>query len=48
MRSRRDDIFLATKVNRGSRDGVFAEVQASLVRLETDRVDLVQVHTVNA
>ncbi len=48
MRSRRDDVFLATKVNRRSRNGVLDEVQESLERLETDHVDLVQVHAVNA
>lgn len=47
MRTRRDDIFLATKVNRRSRDGVLDELAESLDRLETDHVDLIQVHAVN-
>jgi aryl-alcohol dehydrogenase-like predicted oxidoreductase len=48
MRSRRDDVFLATKVNRRSKDGVLEEVKESLRRLQTDHVDLVQVHAVSA
>jgi len=48
MSSRRDEVFLATKVNRRSRAGVLDEVQESLDRLQTDHVDLIQVHAVNA
>lgn len=48
MRSRRDEVFLATKVNRRSKAGVLDELKESLRRLQTDHVDLVQVHAVNA
>ncbi len=48
MRSRRDEVFLATKVNRRRKDDVLAEVRESLDRLQTDHVDLIQVHAVNA
>src|SRR5437867_5351297 len=48
MRRRRDEVFLATKVNRRSKQGVLAELRESLDRLQTDRVDLIQVHAVNA
>lgn len=48
MRSRRNEVFLATKVNRRSREGVLDELKASLKRLQTDHVDLVQVHAVSA
>lgn len=48
MRSRRDEVFLATKVNRRSRDGVLDELKESLDKLQTDHVDLIQVHAVNA
>jgi aryl-alcohol dehydrogenase-like predicted oxidoreductase len=48
MRGRRDEVFLATKVNRRSRDGVLAELKESLGRLQTDHVDLIQIHAVNA
>ena len=48
MRSRRDEVFLATKVDRRSKDGVLDEVKESLRKLQTDHVDLIQVHAVNA
>jgi len=48
MQSRRDDVFLTTKVNRRQKDDVLAEVRESLDRLQTDHVDLIQVHAVNA
>src|SRR5215213_7223347 len=48
MRARRDEVFLATKVNRRSKAGVLDELKESLRKLQTDHVDLVQVHAVNA
>ena len=48
MAKRRDEVFLATKINRRSRDGVLDEIKESLNRLQTDHVDLIQVHAVNA
>ena len=48
LRMRRSEVFLATKVNRRSRDGVRDELEGSLRRLQTDHVDLLQVHAVNA
>jgi uncharacterized protein len=48
MRTRRDEVFLATKVNRRSAQGVLREVEESLAKLKTDHVDLIQVHAVNA
>jgi aryl-alcohol dehydrogenase-like predicted oxidoreductase len=48
MRTRRDEVFLATKVNRRSKEGVLAELRESLEKLQTDHVDLIQVHAVNA
>jgi uncharacterized protein len=48
MRARRDEVFLATKVNRRTHDGVLEELQESLEKLQTDHVDLIQVHAVNA
>src|SRR5689334_21932942 len=47
MRTRRDEIFLATKVNRRSKRGVLDELKDSLEKLQTDHVDLIQVHAVN-
>src|SRR5512138_3857982 len=46
MRARRDDVFLATKVNNRSRGKVLDELKQSLDRLKTDHVDLIQVHAV--
>ena len=48
MRARRDEVFLATKVNNRSKDGVLNELKTSLQALQTDHVDLIQVHAVNA
>jgi aryl-alcohol dehydrogenase-like predicted oxidoreductase len=48
MRSRRAEVFLATKVNRRSEAGVLDELRQSLEKLQTDHVDLIQVHAVNA
>jgi len=48
MKSRRDEVFLATKVNKRSRQGALDELKESLRKLQTDHVDLIQVHAVNA
>jgi uncharacterized protein len=48
MRRRRDEVFLATKINRRSKEGVLDELKQSLDKLQTDHVDLIQVHAVNA
>src|SRR4051794_27738177 len=47
MKTRRDEVFLATKVNKRRRDDVLAELRQNLKELQTDHVDLVQVHAVN-
>jgi aryl-alcohol dehydrogenase-like predicted oxidoreductase len=48
MKTRRDEVFLATKINRRSKDGVLDELKESLRKLQTDHVDLIQVHAINA
>lgn len=48
MKTRRDEVFLATKINRRSYKGVLDELHQSLEKLQTDHVDLIQVHAVNA
>jgi aryl-alcohol dehydrogenase-like predicted oxidoreductase len=48
MQTRRDEVFLATKIDHRSRDDVLNEVQQSLEQLRTDHVELIQVHAVNA
>jgi aryl-alcohol dehydrogenase-like predicted oxidoreductase len=48
MRTRWNEVFLATKVNKRSRDGVLDELRQSLQTLQTDHVDLIQIHAVNA
>jgi aryl-alcohol dehydrogenase-like predicted oxidoreductase len=42
----RDRIFLATKTGRRDRESAGREIRASLERLRTDRVDLLQLHAV--
>jgi predicted aldo/keto reductase-like oxidoreductase len=42
----RDRIFLATKTGLRDRDAAWAQVNRSLERLQTDRLDLIQVHAV--
>lgn len=48
VRTRRDEVFLATKVNRRRKSDVLDELKGSLKRLQTDHVDLIQVHAINA
>ncbi len=42
----RDRIFLATKTGERGKDAAWAQINASLERLQTDRVDLLQLHAV--
>ncbi len=42
----RDRIFLSTKTGEHGRDAAWAQINASLERLQTDRVDLLQLHAV--
>ncbi len=42
----RDRVFLATKTGRRDRESAWREINASLERLQTDHVDLLQLHAV--
>jgi aryl-alcohol dehydrogenase-like predicted oxidoreductase len=46
LATRRREVFLATKTGNRSYDGAMREVEASLKRLRTDRLDLLQIHGV--
>lgn len=48
MRSRRAEVFLATKSNKRQQRSILEELEKSLEELQTDHVDLIQVHAVNA
>jgi predicted aldo/keto reductase-like oxidoreductase len=48
MKTRRDEVFLATKINKRRHADVLKELQQNLKELQTDHVDLIQVHAVNA
>jgi len=44
MSERRDEVYLATKGTSRDRSGMAADIEASLKRLRTDRIDCVQIH----
>jgi uncharacterized protein len=46
MKTRRDEVFLATKINKRKRQDVLDEIQQNLKELQTDHVDLVQIHSI--
>jgi len=48
LERRREEIFLATKFEERSYDGVMRQLEQSLKRLKTDRIDLYQVHLVES
>lgn len=46
MKHRRDQVFLATKVDPRTRDEAWQSIEESLERLQTDVIDLIQVHDI--
>ena len=47
LKTRRNEVFVATKTLERDADGAYAEVMASRGRLGIDRIDLIQIHAVN-
>ncbi len=47
IKSRRKEIFLATKIDPRDRDGALRSVEVSLKYLQTDYVDLIQIHSLS-
>ncbi len=48
LETRRKEVFLATKFEARDRDGVMRQLEESLKRLRTDRLDLYQVHLIES
>lgn len=48
LKDRRKDVFMATKFEARTYDGVMRELETSLKRLQTDRLDLYQIHQVQS
>ena len=46
-KNRRKEIFLATKIDPRDRDGALRSLETSLKFLQTDYVDLIQIHSLN-
>lgn len=46
MKSRRNEVFLATKIHRRGYDEGWQKIENSLKRLQTDHIDLIQVHDI--
>jgi len=47
LKKRRNEVFLSTKVSSRNPDEAKAELERSLKRLQTDHIDLYQIHSVN-
>jgi uncharacterized protein len=45
---RRKEVFLATKTSDRTHDGTLRSIEQSLKRLQTDRVDLIQIHGISS
>lgn len=47
MKTRRKEVFLATKTLARDADGAYREIKESLARLQTKQIDTLQIHAVN-
>ena len=47
LRRRRKEVFLATKTGDRTHDGTMRSIEQSLKRLQTDRVELIQIHGIS-
>lgn len=48
METRRDEVFLATKTFARTYDGAMSDLEKSLNNLQTDKIDLWQIHSIDA
>jgi aryl-alcohol dehydrogenase-like predicted oxidoreductase len=48
LKNRRREVFLASKVEERTYDGVMRQLEESLKRLQTDRLDIYQIHQVDS
>jgi aryl-alcohol dehydrogenase-like predicted oxidoreductase len=48
MNTRRDEVFLATKTFARTYDGAMSDLEKSLNNLQTDKIDLWQIHSIDA
>jgi len=48
LKDRRDEVFLSTKLGERTYDGGMRQLEESLTRLQTDRLDILQIHLIRS